>query len=246
MGWKGLQVYMRDKEPLGKSRYFKPALVLWNVCLSVLSWVCFYNIGIALRGVHRQLGTYHMCYQSDMSYGGAFQGTRNNVGWLMVFMVSKVPEMIDTFWLVLNKKEIITLQWWHHLTVMFFCWAQGVAYPDSGDGPLFAFFNSGIHSIMYPYYALALVTKVARVQSVRIAITLLQISQMFVGVVLRYLADANCKPIYPDRQRLVGYAGWIIYTSYLILFVKFFVDSYIFNHKSVQKSGNGKVDKKMQ
>merc|ERR1711920_354065 len=157
---------------------------------------------------------------------------KQHVVWMAVFMASKIPEMLDTVWLVLNKKEVITLQWWHHLTVMLYCWAQGIAYPDSGDGILFAFVNSFVHSIMYPYYALSITFQCVRSPIIRMSITITQISQMVLGIFLRMSYEVNCTPIYPDRQRWVGIAGWIIYGSYLLLFAKFFADQYVFKAKS--------------
>jgi len=134
--------------------------------------------------------------------------------------------MLDTVWLVANKKKVIALQWWHHLSVMLYCWLSGISYPDSGDGFFFALVNSLIHSIMYPYFALSVIFKVVRSQSIRMTITLLQLSQMFIGVGLRFWYDRNCTPVHPERQYWVGIAGWLIYGSYLFLFAKFFIEEY--------------------
>merc|ERR1712118_269986 len=111
--------------------------------------------------------------------------------------------------------------------VMVYCWAQGVSYPDSGDGIIFALVNSFIHSIMYPYYALTVKCPCVRWQPLRIGISLLQISCMFFGIYLRWYSESYCTPLYPERNRWVGYFGWLIYVSYAILFVKFFVDEYV-------------------
>jgi len=204
-----------------------------------------YNIGLALIQLTGQIGYTPLCYQSDQlidSDSEEFKASHTkHVFWMVVFMASKIPEMLDTIWLVLNKKEVITLQWWHHLTVMLYCWAQGVAYPDSGDGMLFAFINSFVHSIMYPYYALSIPFPCVRHPMIRMSITILQISQMVVGILLRMSYQANCTPIYPDRQRWVGIAGWVIYGSYLFLFAKFFADQYVFKAKSNHTKGDKKM-----
>jgi len=247
-------------------------LFWWNIFLSALSWGCAYNIVFKLILLKSTpMWADSVCYQKNQMdpYSVGFENHTafaQVVRWFMIFMASKVPEMMDTVWLVLNKKEIITLQWWHHLTVMLYCWAQGISYPDSGDGVMFACINSCIHSIMYPYYALALKYKFARSPPIRMTITSLQISQMFFGVGLRLYSDLHCSPIHPERQRWVGIAGWTVYSSYLVLFIKFFLDEYVFHtrakgaaHKkttngiagrkmatngAAHKTGNGLVDKK--
>jgi hypothetical protein len=224
---------MHDRKPLGEtSKLFKVGLFSWNVFLSILSVGCLVNIGSALWYLKLR-GAEDVCFQSMQNHFIYIHGPeeeqlkqQRRLTWVLIFIVSKVPEMLDTVWLVANKKQIITLQWWHHLTVMLYCWLLGISYPDSGDGFFFALVNSFIHSVMYPYFALSVVFKSVRSHIIRMTITLLQISQMFIGVGLRLWYDRNCTPVYPERQYLVGVAGWLIYGSYLLLFIKFFIDEY--------------------
>ena len=42
--------------------------------------------------------------------------------WICVFTVSKVPELLDTAFLVLQKKPVILLHWYHHWTVLLYTW----------------------------------------------------------------------------------------------------------------------------
>merc|ERR1712072_138491 len=42
--------------------------------------------------------------------------------WLTLFIFSKIPELIDTAFLVIRKKPVIFLHWYHHFTVMLYCW----------------------------------------------------------------------------------------------------------------------------
>jgi hypothetical protein len=41
---------------------------------------------------------------------------------VMVFAFSKIPELIDTVFIVLRKQSLILLHWYHHITVLLFCW----------------------------------------------------------------------------------------------------------------------------
>ncbi|KEG05398.1 fatty acid elongase, partial [Trypanosoma grayi] len=70
--------------------------------------------------------------------------------WVGAFVLSKIPEMLDTAFLVFQKKPVIFLHWYHHLTVMLFCW-HAYAYTIS-SGLWFATMNYCVHSIMYFYY----------------------------------------------------------------------------------------------
>jgi len=243
--WKSMQVYMRGRKPLGDtSEWFKTGLFLWNLILACLSIGSFVNLAQAIlwhRTKNCESGSFGrafaFCYQSDHCYGsGSIEidegpegyAQKQRMLWFLIFGISKVPEMLDTVWLVLNKKEVLTLQWWHHLTVMLYTWLAGVSYPDSGDTVIFALVNSFIHSLMYPYFALAVMFKSVRSVYIRMTLTILQITQMLVGVGLRFYYDKYCTPIYPQHQDLVGKAGVLMYGSYLVLFIKFFVDEYYF------------------
>ena len=39
-----------------------------------------------------------------------------------LFIFSKLPELFDTAFLVLQKKKVIFLHWFHHTTVLLYCW----------------------------------------------------------------------------------------------------------------------------
>lgn len=92
--------------------------------------------------------------------------------------------------------------------------------------------NYGVHALMYSYYALK--AKGFRIpKPFAVSITLLQIIQMVVGLfVTSYIyaillsGDMNC--IAPMHMLKFGI---IMYSSYFVLFVKFFVDMYFPSNK---------------
>jgi hypothetical protein len=40
---------------------------------------------------------------------------------LWLFIISKVPETIDTLFIVLRRQQLIFLHWFHHASVLIYC-----------------------------------------------------------------------------------------------------------------------------
>jgi hypothetical protein len=63
--------------------------------------------------------------------------------WTFLFIYSKIPELLDTVFLVLQKKPVIFLHWFHHVTVLLYCWH---AYHNRiAPGLWFAAMNFTVH-----------------------------------------------------------------------------------------------------
>jgi hypothetical protein len=45
---------------------------------------------------------------------------------ITIFCISKVPELIDTLFIVLRKQKLIFLHWFHHATVLIYSWYRYV------------------------------------------------------------------------------------------------------------------------
>lgn len=92
--------------------------------------------------------------------------------------------------------------------------------------------NYGVHSIMYFYYFLMAI-KIRPPWAMMV--TILQISQMVVGVACTifsfyYLNQPGCKV---SEQNT--WAAFVMYGSYLALFVEFFVGRYLLKSKQPKK-----------
>ncbi len=72
--------------------------------------------------------------------------------WIMLFCLSKVPELVDTLFLILRKKPVIFLHWYHHFITLLYCWWGWASQTPTGR--TFAGMNLFVHSIMYSYYAI--------------------------------------------------------------------------------------------
>jgi hypothetical protein len=60
------------------------------------------------------------------------------------------PELFDTAFIVLRKKPLIFLHWYHHITVLLYCWHAYAVRASSGL--YFIAMNYSVHAIMYFYY----------------------------------------------------------------------------------------------
>jgi len=145
----------------------------------------------------------------------------------MLFVFSKIPELGDTIFIILLKKEVLFLHWYHHVTVLLYCW-HGFATRSSA-GLWFSTMNYIVHSFMYAYFGLSIGWPNLRsiLNKVAPLITLMQISQMFLGMLLLWYVSGfretshGCA-VTPESLNY----GVAMYASYLVLFVYFAVDRY--------------------
>ena len=65
--------------------------------------------------------------------------------WTLAFVLSKLPELVDTAWIVARKRPLIFLHWYHHVTVLLFCWHCYVV--RSSLGLPFMAMNFSVHAV---------------------------------------------------------------------------------------------------
>merc|ERR1719223_1578915 len=163
----------------------------------------------------------NLCVYPQISYGSGSSGL-----WLQLFVLSKFPELVDTFFIIIHKKPLIFLHWYHHLTVLLYCWHSYTTI--SSVGLYFIAMNYSVHAIMYGYYYLMAIKMKPKWLNAKF-ITVAQISQMVVGVTVTLLGfyyyitqGESCSIL---KENVV--AGFIMYGSYLFLFAQFYVARYI-------------------
>eukprot|EP00796_Vickermania_ingenoplastis_P008955 gene8956-6283_t len=166
---------------------------------------------------------------------------RNAIGYInLLFVFSKIPELVDTFLLVLQRKKIIFLHWYHHTSVLLYCW-QAWTSPNA-TLLWFSTINMTVHTVMYTYYFLACIG--IRPGKIAPFITGSQIIQMIIGFI------ANAYALYHDKYSGKGcdtnlthnYLFMIMYVSYGVLFSNFFIRRYIMTPPPRTASGSKKVD----
>ena len=147
--------------------------------------------------------------------------------WIFLFILSKIAEFGDTVFIVLRKSPLNFLHWYHHITVMLYCWN---GYSNWGAvGLWFAIMNLFVHFVMYSYYAVK-ASGHKLPASISQCITILQLSQFFMGIIWNLMAiwlkkspgGEDC-----DLDDSKFYAAMAIYGSYSILFLNFFYHRYI-------------------
>jgi elongation of very long chain fatty acids protein 6 len=106
--------------------------------------------------------------------------------------------------------------------------------------------NFAIHSMMYSYYALkALRIQIPRV--VNISITTLQIMQMLFGLIINfYILKLKYLGMKCDISVSVLFNSLILYTVFFILFINYFIRTYLIRtHFKSNDQNNSNTDKRI-
>jgi len=199
----------------------KGSLALWNLALAVFS---LYGMLVTLPhlvAMNYLYGfEYSLCRAATVSYGEGMPGFA-----VLVFIYSKYFELIDTLFLVLRKKSVGFLHWYHHCTVLLYCW-HAFMY-EMPTGLYFVAMNYSVHAIMYFYYFLAAVS--SRPPRWALLVTTLQLLQMFVGLAVNFshLHFARALPNCDMCWSNLG-AALAMYASYFALFAQFMVKRFCF------------------
>lgn len=200
---------------------------LWNLGLSIFSMIGMSRTVPHLLEQYLTHGFNHtICSPPESWFLKGVPGA-----WVSMFIFSKVPELIDTVFLVLQKRPVIFLHWFHHVTVLMFCWHAYTTPIGTATGLYFATINYTVHSIMYFYYFLSIAGGPLRAVARPIAplITMVQLLQMVAGATitllaaLRHEADPASCAVEPVNYR----CGLAMYVSYLVLFAMLFYDHYL-------------------
>lgn len=214
------QKYFKDREPWN----LRTALIIWNFLLSTFSIFGAVRMWPGLLYAYTHWPVRENFCSTDLV---DFMWGRGSIGLMScLFIVSKFPELFDTFFIVVHKKPLIFLHWYHHITVLLYCWS---AYATKTPcGAIFIAMNYTVHGIMYGYYGL-MALKLKPKWFKAVYITMAQISQMIVGVAVTslnfyyYMTDVEgtC-----DIRPPMLWAGFLMYGSYLCLFLEFFLKRY--------------------
>jgi len=228
----GGQRVMKHRKPFE----IRGLLFTWNLLLTVFSIISTLRlVPHVLYGFLMNDSSYFFCRNAISAYGIGPSGL-----WVNLFIWSKFVELIDTVFLVLRKKPVSFLHWFHHTTVLMYCWhASQYRMPT---GVFFAAMNSIVHSIMYAYYT---ISAISRPPKWGMLVTVVQILQMFAGMFITayhyYLLKTvpNCDGSY---ENLI--AASVMYTAYMVLFVQFFISRYFGENGKKSQPSKRQTEKK--
>jgi len=209
-----LQRYMKSRKPFS----LRLPLAAWNAALGAFSIMGVYRIAPELFKVLGSENGFHksVCVREGLNMPMAY--------WSLLFALSKYVELGDSLFIVFRNQELILLQWFHHCTALILAWTI-IPYGEPLTRWL-GVMNFGVHSIMYPYFALKAM-KVYIPRNFSMIITSLQLTQMIVAVGLNvyslYIIGTG-----GECARETGSMVWVgvIYGSYMYLFAEFMYRAY--------------------
>jgi len=204
----GIKYFMKHREPFD----FKYILALWNFGLAIFSLTGFLSLlPFSFRILLTQTPLKNVCDYSVYLHSEAI--------WVFYFNNSKVVEFVDTIFVVLRKKPLIFLHYYHHIVTFIYCW-YGTQYQVliNASGWWFAVMNLAVHSFMYTYYGL---TAIGYYPKWNRYLTTCQILQMAVGIIILFVS-LGC-----EKQSTFDFVfGFVMYLSYLVLFLQLYFDKY--------------------
>ncbi|GMS90152.1 hypothetical protein PENTCL1PPCAC_12327, partial [Pristionchus entomophagus] len=138
-----IKMWMRNRKPYD----LKMPLAIWNFTIANFSGLCslamFYEYFATMyyKGVNESV-----CNTRDEFYGGRIGYT------VFVMVLARSAEFIDTFFIVLRKKNLMFMHWYHHTTGLLISWATYSTFFPAGVH--LAFVNANIHLATYSYFFL--------------------------------------------------------------------------------------------
>eukprot|EP01135_Chromosphaera_perkinsii_P009856 Nk52_evm1s1930 gene=Nk52_evmTU1s1930 len=192
------------------------AVMLHNTFLALASLVMFLGVTknlVTNMGLAKWDFTLLVCDEKHV-----LDDTKRMDMWNYIFYMSKYFEFIDTVFLILKKRDVIFLHWYHHMitpSIVWFAWLRDVT--AAWYGP---FTNTFVHVFMYAYYA---ATYFGFPRKFGGYVTKIQIFQFMSALAIFGVAGINnflCKNC--KNQSLEGWAFvYIQYVFFLYLFTVF-------------------------
>ena len=193
-------------------------LIIWNCMLAVFS-VC---------GAVRTIPEMVFMLRVNGFEASVCEPTYNwgpNAIWSHLLIMSKVYELGDTAFIVLRKRTLVFLHWYHHVMTLIYTWYFYTDYVSIARWLIVM--NYTVHGFMYTYYALKAM-KVPLPRPCSIILTSLQISQMFFGIfVIAKAFQYKSQGHFCQMNWQSFLFALVMYVSYLVLFVNFFLNAYI-------------------
>jgi len=234
---------------INKAFDLKWPLAFWNLFLSVSSGLLLVPWLLCVLHEFKESG-YSAHHIICMPYGELAKGLPVFLG--TCYGLLKVFEYGDTLFLILRKREVNFLHWYHHSTVLMYSWyCLMVLFPV---GNIFGLVNATVHTIMYGYYFLS---SIGQRPWWGKHVTKLQIAQMIIGLISTgvwtywYLTDQDCKLFvhaargqhlaWADEKVIIG-ASALLYGSYFYLFLRLYLQRFTGEQDIKQRGPKGEKE----
>jgi len=210
---------MANRKPLS----VKPFMIVHNIFLSVASLVLLVLITSIIGKAFVDNDLFYVLCSPELGKIGELEF------YYYINYLLKYYELLDTVFLVVNKKPLDFLHVYHHSATLVLCYTQLWGNNTVQWLPITA--NLIVHTVMYYYYAqVALGNRVWWKQWV----TVLQIAQFILDVVaVNYCVYRRVlfEYIDPSVEECKGtmsaaWVGWFTLHSYLVLFIQFYNKTY--------------------
>uniref|UniRef100_A0A0K0D3T6 Elongation of very long chain fatty acids protein n=1 Tax=Angiostrongylus cantonensis TaxID=6313 RepID=A0A0K0D3T6_ANGCA len=212
------QKFMRSKKPLE----IDGTLAMWNFMFSLFSAVAASKLVPELFETLRNDGFVGSYCNNNKFYTDASTGF-----WGWAFVMSKAPELGDTMFLILRKRPVIFMHWYHHALTFVYA---AITYSEHQAWARWSLaLNLIVHTIMYFYFGVRAL-KFDTPRPVAKFITTIQIVQFVISCyIFAHLIIIKTYNQIPDCAVSwnVLSIGGLMYLSYLYLFAEFFYKAYI-------------------
>ncbi|NWV94513.1 ELOV6 protein, partial [Machaerirhynchus nigripectus] len=210
----GIQHFMKERRPFN----LRAPLILWSFSLTLFSFISACRIWKQIAFLlHTKGFKRSVCSKS-------FYVHPVSKFWIYLFVLSKLVELGDTLFIVLRKKKLVFIHWYHHLATLILAWH---GYKDTVLALGWnAALNLSVHTLMYCYYTVtAMGIRVPT--SIAMLITTSQMVQMVVFLILNI-----CIFFWKDDK--LCHINWLmfslgtgLYTTLFVLFSNFFIKTYL-------------------
>jgi elongation of very long chain fatty acids protein 6 len=216
----GQKVMARLKPLDGKVMDY--TLAGWNFMFSIFSGFAAYRLIPELFSVLKNMGFVPSYCTNANYYTDPYTGY-----WGWMFVMSKAPELGDTLFLILRKRPVIFMHWYHH--ALTFLYAQ-ITYAETQAWCRWSLaLNLTVHTVMYCYFGIRAL-HINTPKPVAKFITTIQIIQFVISCYifahLVIIKTTNSIPSCAASWNVLGIGG-LMYLSYLYLFGQFFYNAYI-------------------
>lgn len=235
-----VQNYMKTREAFT----LRVPLMLWNFGLAIYSVV---SASMLLTKAYQYIVIEKHGLAGDICSSNEFLDSPL----LFWFLLSKIFELVDTLFLVLRKRPVIFLHWYHHAATFYYAWDAYAWFVHVGAWA--TIINLVVHSVMYSYYSLMTFPKLRdfflKYKFIPQIITGIQITQMVIGLALFIWTTQSCPTTYLASDFRVAsnlYYAIGMYVSYFALFIMFFIRRYIQGPAAATKQVASSKDSKQK